>query len=566
VELTFVLTALRRRWWVIIIGALLGIALGLRISPPAESFYRSDAVLLISPPTMVGGNVFTGNPDRYVAGQLSVLTSVSLANAVAESVGDGASAAGMLASTTVSQQPDSDVVVIESAADTPERAQQIAQSFVDQYLLIQGQGVADSQQDEIEALDQRLTQIQAAIDETNAELAAAAAPYIRALDGPNPQPVPDPYLLNPAAATQRDQLLAEFGQIQAARNELEVRRLRVNSQMIQRATLPEAPITENNTLYVSAGLLVGLLLGVAAAMIWARSSSKLLDEVAVEELIGIPVVGELPRRRSLRGQPYRAFEELPAPLFPTIDQLCVRAEAMAEMGKALRVAVVGTHRGAGTTTTALAMAHRFAQAGLSVVLIDADVRSPYVTEAFGADRSGGVASMLRGDDPRAAFTASEDPNVEILGLGDRPSSVILRRDAVPSLLDGAGARSQVVIVDGGPLLQSASSVQLCHLVDAVVLTIPLADQRADELEDVVRQLEEVRDRVLPVITSPSGRAASRSTTDRPPTDQTGRADRSAPAAADVEAVTSSGSARRSRARAVDGAPAPSVRRVGTTEG
>jgi Mrp family chromosome partitioning ATPase len=562
VELTFVLTALRRRWWVIVGGVVLGLLLGLRLSPPAEGLYRSDAVLLISPPTMVGGNVFVGNPDRYVAGQLSVLTSVSLASAVAESVGDGATAAGMLGSTTVSQQPDSDVVVIESTADTPERAQQIAQGFVDQYLLFQGQVVAESQQGEIEALDLRLTQIQAAIDETNAELAAAAAPYIRALDGPNPQPVPDPYLLDPAAATQRDQLLAEFGQIQAARNDLEVRRLRVNSQMIQRAILPGAPETADSFLYLAAGLLVGLLMGVATAMIWARSSSKLLDEVAVEELIGIPVVGELTRRRSLRGHPLRAFEQLPAPLFPVIDQLCVRAEAMAEMGQALRVAVVGTRRGAGTTTTALAMAHRFAQAGQSVTLVDADVRAPYVTEVFGADRTGGIADLLRGGEPRVAYTSTDDPNVEVLGLGHQPSTVILRRDAVPMLLAEAGSRAQVVIIDGGPLLQSASTVQLCHLVDAVVLTIPLADQRADELEDVLRQLDEVRDNVLPVITSPSGRATGRSSPSRPPVGRGSQGDQ-AFLEDDAEGHAEAGATRRSMARRATGEP--TVGRVGASD-
>ena len=49
----------------------------------------------------------------------------------------------------------------------------------------------------------------------------------------------------------------------------------------------------------------------------------------------------------------------------------------------------------------------------------------------------------------------------------------MRRQNVPHLLEAASGNSNVhvVVIDGGPMLDAASTVQLCQLVDAVVLAV-----------------------------------------------------------------------------------------------
>jgi receptor protein-tyrosine kinase len=249
------------------------------------------------------------------------------------------------------------------------------------------------------------------------------------------------------------------------------------------------------------------------ALTWARFSTKVLDEDTASEILGAPVVSELPHYRSLARHPLAAFQALPRSAVPVIDQLCVLAEAKARLDHPLAVVAVGTQRSAGATTLALAMAERFAIGGSSVVLVDADVRDPRITAIFNATADGGVPSVVANDGAlidqrgRSVFTRTMDPEVSVLGLGASRSHASLRRDTVASVLEAARRKAQIVVVDGGPALDLASTLQLTTLADAVVLAVPLSRQKSDLLADLSRQLGDVRDKLLPVVTSPARRAA-----------------------------------------------------------
>jgi hypothetical protein len=66
------------------------------------------------------------------------------------------------------------------------------------------------------------------------------------------------------------------------------------------------------------------------------------------------------------------------------------------------------------------------------------------------------------------------------------------------IVDAAAANADIVVFDAGPLLESASTIELTHLVDVVVLAVPTKHQRIDELTTVSRQLQARRDALLPV--------------------------------------------------------------------
>ncbi len=108
---------------------------------------------------------------------------------------------------------------------------------------------------------------------------------------------------------------------------------------------------------------------------------------------------------------------------------------------------------------------------------------------------------------RSAFTRTMDPAVSVLGLGPNRGSAALRRDTVPAVLAAARRKAEVIVVDGGPVLDLASTLQFASLADAVVLAVPLARQKGDALLDLSRQLGPVAAKLLPVVTAPSRRSA-----------------------------------------------------------
>ncbi|MGF1597367.1 MAG: hypothetical protein ACFCVK_10645 [Acidimicrobiales bacterium] len=516
-ELSFVISALRRRFWVVTLFALLGSLPGLTADPVASNEYRSTAVLLVQPPTRAAVNVFSSNPDRYVVSQLSVLESDSLAADVAERItaqfGEPMTVPALRELVEIEHLPETDIVEITTTiGESPQKAAAISQAYVEQY--VEGLATTEDDADQRAGLERQIETLQNQLNELDIRLAESMEQYLPRSNDPRPSPIPPAEVVDPAAVSQRTLAVAELQQIKAALNELELQsRLRVNTQIISNAPVPLEPLPPGANFLLAGGLLAGAILGVVVALLWARFSTKVLDEISAGELLGAPVVSEFPHYRSLARNPLGAFQALPRSAVPGVDQLCVRAEAMARIGEPLIVLVTGTMRTAGSTTLALAMAERFAAGGASVVLVDADVRDPRVTALFNATADGGVPSVITNDGAlvdqrgRSAFTRTMDPAVSVLGLGPNRGSAALRRDTVPAVLDAARRKAEIVVVDGGPVLDLASTIQFAALADAVVLAVPLSRQKADALSDMGRQLESVSDKLLPVVTAPSRRTA-----------------------------------------------------------
>ena len=515
-ELSFIASALRRRFWVVLLVAILGAIPGLTKDATPSTNYRSTAELMVSPSTRATANYNTIDPERYVAGQLEVLQSESLADQVASQVsaqfGERISVAALGSVVEIEQVPETDVVTIVTTINSAEKAQAISQAYAELYLA----GLANVELDnnQIQALQSQISALEFNLREANDQLQESMAKWLPRGNDPTPPPIPSPETVDPVAVSQRQLLLADLTQKRAALSDLDIQsRLHVNSRVISSASLPLEPIPLGGDFLLAGGLFGGAVLGIVVAVGWARFSTKVLDEAGVAELLGTPVVAELGRYRSLSRNLLAAFQSLPRSAWPVVDQLCVRAEAMAKIGEPLTVAVTGTMRAAGTTTLALAMAERFAAGGATVVLVDADVREPHVTGLFNATADGGVPAITSGpsvlgdEDTRSAYTRTMDPAVSVLGLGPNRGAAALRRDTVPDVLAAARAKADIVVVDGGPVLDLASTLQFVALADAVILAVPMVRQKTDELGGMGRQLEPVRAKLMPVITSPTRRQA-----------------------------------------------------------
>ena len=495
---------------------MIGALPGLTADAVPRSDYQSTAELMVVPSTKGVVDYSSVDRERYVAGQLEVLLSDSLAGEVAQFItrqsGEAISVAALGSLVEIEQIPETDVVTITTTIDSAEKAQAISQAYAEFYLARLASVEIDDRP--VKALRQQIGDLEVNLREANDQLQQSMEKWLPRPNDPAPGPIPNAETVDPVAASQRQLLLADLTQKRAALGEIEIQsRLQVNSRIISAAPLPLSTVPPGGDFLLAGGLLGGAILGIVIAVSWARFSTKVLDEAGVEALLGAPVVAELAKYRSLSRNLLAAFQSLPRSAWPVVDQLCVRAEAMAPIGEPLTVVVTGTMRSAGTTTLALAMAERFAAGGATVVLVDADVRDPRVTGLFNAGADGGVPAVtsrlpgLVDEQGRSAFTRTMDPAVSVLGLGPNRGTAALRRDTVPDVVSAATSKADIVVVDGGPVLDLASTLQFVSLADAVVLAVPIVRQKADALGSMGRQLQPVQSKLMPVITSPTRRRA-----------------------------------------------------------
>jgi uncharacterized protein involved in exopolysaccharide biosynthesis len=232
-ELSFVVSALRRRFWVVTLFALLGSLPGLMADPEVSSDYESTAQLSVQPPTRATVNIFSSDPDRYVVSQLAVLESVDLAEDVAkritEQFGEEITVAALGELVEIEQTPESDVVTVTTTIDDAQKAAAISQAYVELY--VDGLATTDEDQEQLVELQQEIQALQNELLARNERIADAMQRYLPSAN--DTSPIPTPEMVDPVAVSEKELIQADLVAKRAALTELEQEsRLRVNTEII----------------------------------------------------------------------------------------------------------------------------------------------------------------------------------------------------------------------------------------------------------------------------------------------------------------------------------------------
>lgn len=482
-ELAFIVSALRRYFWLVILFAVLGTIPGLLTFRGGEDLYESRAVLVITPPVQAGAVASgVGDSDRYIAGEISVMQSLS--DTVADQV-DGVSAAQLDQWVSFAQQPLTNVVVVVAKAPTPELAQQIAQAYSDAYFEVLSVQLASSIEPTLEAVESEIAVVQENLRNVDQQLADALAPFIARGVAASAEQVA------PSLASDRELLVIRFNELSSRRAELSTG-LRISSRVIREPTLPEFPLSSSNRLLVIAGGMAGAFGGVVLALVAARFSRRVIDDEQVVELLGHPVAGTMPPRPELARGRRALLEQVDPAAARFLDSLGVRVEAASEHATTT-VLVTGVTVGSGCTTVAASLARQLALTGAHVLLVDADPRRSELNELLSTAetlRHGAIETPL--DTLRVC---------DLAGLGqvvDTRTTPSTRRRDLGEVMEAIhrGVEVDVVVFDGGPLMDAASTVTLSRLCDVVVLAMPSAVQ-VRALQTVASELSE-RDHLLPI--------------------------------------------------------------------
>jgi Mrp family chromosome partitioning ATPase len=293
----------------------------------------------------------------------------------------------------------------------------------------------------------------------------------------------------PSLASEKETLSTQYSELQATRSELSSG-LRVSSRIVREANLPTEPLASSSKVLVLVGAVAGAFLGLLTAVVVARLSRSVLDDDQAEEILGHDVVGAMPEWPQVATQRSSVLDAPNAEVAQFLDSLGVRVQAVGQGTGSVTAVVCGVRSSAGTTTVAASLALRLASPEMTVLLVDADRHHPEVT------------SLLSGSDGRADVevvdtTVQNLQFVTLAGLTALASSLSGdRRPNAELQLSVASTYADVVIVDGGALMGSASTVQLTRASDVVLLAIPQR-QSIRGLETVSHELRS-RDHLLPV--------------------------------------------------------------------
>lgn len=403
-----------------------------------------------------------------------------------------------------------DVMTISMTGPDGDRAAEVANAFAESLKAYLGElaevrreAAAQSSAAELEVVRERLERL-------NAQVAGGGA-------------------VDPLLETQRQVLLQEYAELFSRVESTSNAALGSGLLTLEEATpVPagssgtsgfEPPTNRWARLLIA--LAVSLVLGAVLALFIDRLDPRLRSRRAVEESLGLPVVAEVPlRRRSRRMRASNTVEAVSEPTSASTEAhrrlrtALVAATARAASGAAGNgngvvhladqsprlVVVTSAERGEGKTTTVANLAAVHAEAGRSVLVVDADVRRPTIHRLLGVDDDRGVTTLGPGGYLTGALAGvaqeSSIPGVKVVAAGPHPPNLGELVARLRDVIEAARPLADVVLVDTPGLLVADDAAALVPAADAVIVVARYSVTRTAAAREM-RQLLARMD--LPVI-------------------------------------------------------------------
>ncbi len=274
----------------------------------------------------------------------------------------------------------------------------------------------------------------------------------------------------------------------------------VKATVIDPASTPTSPVFPKPVLNLSLAALVGLLIGVALALL-----RELFDNTVkgVEDLGPDP----LPLLGTIATDPDASRGHLAA----TRDERAPRLEAFRVLRTNLQfVDVDDDHRvfvvtspsaGEGKTTIVVDLALSLAGAGVRTLLIDGDLRKPRVAATLDLDSSIGLTTVLLGSVEILDALQPVRDNLDVLTSGLQPPNAaeLLQSNTMRVTLDKLRSLYDVVLIDSPPVLPVADAPLLATLADGALVVLRYGKTTVEQWETARDRLRQVDASVVGVV-------------------------------------------------------------------
>jgi succinoglycan biosynthesis transport protein ExoP len=503
------LAVIRRRKWIILAAVILVPAVAVAYSSRQTELYQAEAQVLLSQVNLA--NSLTGTPEssvyqpveRVSQTQATVARVPEIAQRAVAQAGVYRTGGQLLAASSVTPDLNANILYFTVTDRDPDVARRLATAYANEFTIYRRELDTASIRSAREDLEARMEAIRASGGSTSSLYATLADKY---------------------------ELLRTMEALQTS-----------NSSVIQEANSAwqVGPKPMRNGIL---GLALGIVLGLGLAFLREALDTRVRSSDEIAEQLGLPLLARVPEppRRLRRGDrlamiadPAGAHAEAFRMLRTNLDFVTLDREVRTIM-------VTSAVEGEGKSTTAANLAVAFARVGKHVVLVDLDLRRPYLHRFFPVSAAGltqvalGYASLKDAVTPVPLTTSPDGPPrstnsrgrsrvkashngrgngavlgegaLEVLGSGPTPPNVdeFVATKAVAEIVNKLASGADIVIIDATPLLVVGDAMALTSHVDAVVVVTSMGIVRRPMLRELRRVLDRIPAEKLGFIVTGAG--------------------------------------------------------------
>ncbi|MBA3764980.1 MAG: polysaccharide biosynthesis tyrosine autokinase [Actinobacteria bacterium] len=465
-----------RRKWLIVLVALPVVAASILYSYSRTPLYSATTGVLVRP-ALTSLTIASRTPELDGQTESNLATSIAVATLAGELMDSPKTPQQLLKQVSANMVNGTQFLTISFTDTDPLITQQGATAFGDAYLQYRQQQAQEVIQQQSDAINAQLGVVRLKLQAVTERLLG----------------LPRESLLRQGLQSKRDVL---SGSQLFLQNQL-VTLLSITTdpgEVIDPASVPASPTSPRHEFDIAIGILLGLGLGFAAALIKERSSDAVRSPIELEQKLGIPVLGSIPkvRRPSPEGT-----------LVVAGGKRTITADAF----RRLRTSVLGTVKpsdktilitsalgGEGKTTTVANLGAALAEIGRRVIIVSADLRGPGLQRIFkpSNDRPGLSQGLSDGTPAWELVRETHIPNLRFVSTGARSNQTepvnLLQSDRLRDLLATWASDADFILLDSPPVLGVPDSLVLARVVDGVLF---LADAETSRWDDVVSARDEL---------------------------------------------------------------------------
>lgn len=276
-----------------------------------------------------------------------------------------------------------------------------------------------------------------------------------------------------------------------------------NIRVIDPAKVPERPVKPRVMLNLLLAIISGLTLGTGLAFFYEYLDNTLRTPEDIENFLQIPSLGVIGIFQTAKGNPGG-------------EELITLSDPRSNISEAFRnlrtnvlyssydpprklILITSALPIEGKTLVAANLAAVLALTGRKVLLLDTDMRKPRLHKLFEVERQPGIAQYLIGEaEPNQIIRETRVANLKLAPCGDIPPnpSELLGSERMISFLSENKDQFDYILLDSAPLVSVTDALVLAGQMDGIILIIKGNETARDPVRRSLRQLEEVKAKVL----------------------------------------------------------------------
>lgn len=282
-----------------------------------------------------------------------------------------------------------------------------------------------------------------------------------------------------------------------------------NARVVSAARVPKKSVSPSTKLYLLAGGVTGLLLGVMAAFLADLVDRSVKSVREGQELYGYPLLGVIPAWRSLnsstatdREDPTVVVREpQTVPVIESYQALQANLK-FSSLDKPLQtIAVTSAVAGEGKSEVVANLALTLAQLGSLVLIVDANIRSPSQHHVWNISELQGLSNFAAGQLGLKDAIVKKEPNLHVLTAGTIPPNplAVLESKKMATLIDISEKAYDYIIIDTPAIVGLADTLTLAKMTDGVLVVMQPGLADADGIKTARAMLMQSKQRVLGIV-------------------------------------------------------------------